>query len=172
MRTVGEVRRTVVTLKCLALCAGDEASRGSLQAQGMARQAEAKALERGAHQSPSQLSLLLSNPWGEEIKGRGVVSLTERVNVLCWAWCRWSLGITCIVIYIFNGAEWQFRAEAQGKQLRQDTEKNRNVYFPFQPHVCRASTWMAGSHRTFGIYCPVICVIESYSWAAIAINYI
>lgn len=83
MRTVGEVRRTVASLRCLALCAGDEASRGSLQAEGMARQTEAEALERGAHQSCSQLSLLLSNSWGEEIKGRGVVSLSERINVLC-----------------------------------------------------------------------------------------
>lgn len=83
MRTVGEVRRMVASLGCLALCAGDEASRGSLQAEGMARQTEAKALERGAHQSRSQLSLLLSNSWGEEIKGRGVVSLSERVNILC-----------------------------------------------------------------------------------------
>lgn len=45
--------------------------------------AEAKALERGAHHAGSQLSLLLANSRAEEIKGRGVISLSERVNVLC-----------------------------------------------------------------------------------------
>lgn len=73
-----------------------ESSQNSLQA-------EAKALQRGAHQSASQLSLLLSNSWGEEIKGRGVVSLSERVNVLCWAWWWWwwwPPGITVVSLQI------------------------------------------------------------------------
>lgn len=132
MRTVGEVRRTVASLGCLALCAGDEASRGSLQAEGMARQIEAKALERGAHQSRSQLSLLLSNSWGEEIKGRGVVSLSERVNILCWAWCRWSLEITYIIVYItvlFNNLE-QKHEEAAKKRKEIVTSSSHSNHMP------------------------------------------
>lgn len=92
-----------MSLGCLVLCAGDEGSRDSLQAEGMPRQAEAKTLKRGAHQSGSQLALRLANSWAEEIKGRGVISLSERVNVFVlsmmmmvptdhyhYIWWRWK----------------------------------------------------------------------------------
>lgn len=75
--------RRVACLECHVMCSGDVGSLGLLQAEGMPHQAEAEALERGAHQSGSQLSPLLANSWAEEIKGRGVISLSERVNVLC-----------------------------------------------------------------------------------------
>lgn len=73
---------TVTSPGCFALCAGDGGSRDSLRAEGMPHQAEAKALERGAHQSGSQLSPRLANSWVEEIKGRRAIVGKSKYMVL------------------------------------------------------------------------------------------